>query len=356
VEPPDMSLLVGLLIEVGHPVPAAAIGGIQLKLAKLAEETQLFLESEKVDEEEDEAVEDEEADPVLTLIPLLPNSEWACTWRELLSESLDIAVEVCATVLPDPNEPAPVEAPLLSPSPSPSPPPSPSPGDEQAKEEEEEPHFEMLKETNKYLEQRLATAVKKEADLIEIERAMKEMGVLKHYLLELAVRRKRELVSDGERAMHAIYLSGEAPCRISQATVLPAEDLMNRTVEFYLKIVEDALAKLIKQLKELGWEPPAEEGDEDAEDAPSEEGADAEEALPLEAPAVGEAPAVEIDREAIAVLMPQKEMLDAEIEALKELLPEEQEEEAAEAEDGQEPLAIGGPSTKEDPVPLAIAN
>ena len=37
--------------------------------------------------------------------------------------------------------------------------------------------------------------------------------------------------------------------RISQATVLPAEDLMNRTVEFYLKIVEDALAKLIKQLK-----------------------------------------------------------------------------------------------------------
>ena len=92
------------------------------------------------------------------------------------------------------------------------------------------------------------------------------------------------------------------------------------------------------------------------QDAPSEEGADAEEALPLEAPAVGEAPAVEIDREAIAVLMPQKEMLDAEIEALKELLPEEQEEEAAEAEDGQEPLAIGGPSTKEDPVPLAIAN
>ena len=43
MELPDMSLLVGLLIEVGHPVPAAAIGGIQLKLAKLAEETQLFL-------------------------------------------------------------------------------------------------------------------------------------------------------------------------------------------------------------------------------------------------------------------------------------------------------------------------
>ena len=35
--------------------------------------------------------------------------------------------------------------------------------------------------------------------------------------------------------------------------------------------------------------------------------------------------AVEIDPEAIAVLMPQYEMLDAGVEALKELLPEEEE-------------------------------
>merc|ERR1711998_655932 len=97
-------------------------------------------------------------------------------------------------------------------------------------------------------------AAQKATEVAVLATAEQEMAVLKGYLLELAIRRKHNLVSDGERTMHRIYLADDAPSRISQAALVPPESVMVRFVEYYLGLTEENLAEVISQLSEMGWQ------------------------------------------------------------------------------------------------------